>query len=188
MLTGIQHRARSWPRDRYRADWELYSDNPAQRADLIQYLRRQFDPSSLVIFSGDVHLGSVHGALYAGGADRAAIESGRGAWALKVAQVTSSPIKNANADLRSYGNIGESVFADHELRFTEDGSVGMFARAAALDGPLGHRTFIPDSHLCVVDIESAGADPHVAVRFIGGTAAAIKTARATSASTPSRTG
>jgi hypothetical protein len=51
-----------------------------------------------VVFSGDVHFGSVVNGLLAHGRDQNTIRAGRGDWSLRIAQVTSSPIKNHKAE------------------------------------------------------------------------------------------
>jgi hypothetical protein len=81
------------PRVRYAGDYELYPNHLLQRDELVVFLHYLIDPTALIIFSGDVHCGSVVNGLYVGTED-AAIRAGRGDWALRIAQVTSSPIKN----------------------------------------------------------------------------------------------
>jgi hypothetical protein len=166
-----------WPKDRYEGDFEWYGNYPAQRAELIAFLRRDLDPPALVVFSGDVHHGSVIDGLYAHGMSRDAIYDGHGDWAVRVVQVTSSPVKNVNRAYQSHwylggtdkGNIGESVISQFENQYATqpDGTVlAVHAAAATLAGPLGRETFIPNNHLCVVDLPAvAGGD--VKALFIG---------------------
>jgi hypothetical protein len=176
-----------WPEDRCEGDFEWYGNNPAQRAELISFLRREFDPPALVIFSGDVHHGSVIDGLYVQGASRDAIYSGRGTWAMRVVQVTSSPIKNVKADVyvkrqwfgTDLGNAGESLIPQFENQYATqpDGTtIAMRADATSLAGPLGRSTFVPENHLCVVDLPAvAGGD--VKVVFIGLKDGALATAQ-----------
>jgi hypothetical protein len=157
MMTSLQARKYPWPAKRYPGDWELYPNNPRQRADLIMFLKRLLDPPALIVFSGDVHHGSVINGLYVHGASKSAIESGKGDWAMRVVQITSSPIKNIKKELREYGNIGESLITQYENRFcttTKGKSMTVRFDAESLKGPLGHETFIWENHLCVVSIPS----------------------------------
>jgi hypothetical protein len=176
-----------WPEDRCEGDFEWYGNNPAQRAELISFLRREFDPPALVIFSGDVHHGSVIDGLYVQGASRDAIYSGRGTWAMRVVQVTSSPIKNVKADVyverkwfgTDLGNAGESLIPQFENQYATqpDGTtIAMRADATRLAGPLGRSTFVPQNHLCVVDLPAA-AGGDVKVVFIGLEDGALATAQ-----------
>ncbi|HEY7621790.1 MAG TPA: hypothetical protein VH834_18585 [Solirubrobacteraceae bacterium] len=181
-----------WPEQRYEGDYEWYGNYPAQRAELIAFLRRDLDPPALIVFSGDVHHGSVIDGMYAHGAGRDAIYDGRGDWAMRVVQVTSSPIKNVNRAYQSHwylggtdqGNIGESVISQFENQYATqpDGTVlAMRAEASTLRGPLGRETFIPQNHLCVVDLPAVAGDD-VKVLFIGVQDGALATAQ-TSVST-----
>jgi hypothetical protein len=172
----IQDKKYSWPRDRYEGDFEWYGNNPAQRAELIGFLREKFNPPALIVFSGDVHHGSVIDGLYVHGASRSAIDSGDGDWAVRVLQITSSPIKNVKRDAyeshwylggTDAGNIGESVIPQYENQYATkpDGTaLGLRADARLLTGPLGRETYIPENHLCVVDLPAGG---RVGVTFLG---------------------
>jgi hypothetical protein len=178
-----------WPEDRYEGDFEWYGNNPAQRAELISFLRRDLDPPALIVFSGDVHHGSVIDGLYVQGASRDAIYAGRGTWAMRVVQVTSSPIKNVKADVylkrqwfgTDLGNAGESLIPQVENQYATqpDGTtIAMRADAVTLSGALGRSTFVPENHLCVVDLPAvAGGD--VRVVFIGVKDAVLATAQTT---------
>ena len=94
---------------------EFYGNYPRQRADLVSTLYTRLDTPALIVFSGDVHHGSVIDGLYVHGASRWAIDHKGGDWAMRIAQVTSSPIKNIKHELvkqlgvSSQGNIGESL-------------------------------------------------------------------------------
>jgi hypothetical protein len=179
-----------WPRDRYEGDFEWYGNYPAQRAELIAFLRRDFDPPTLVVFSGDVHHGSVIDGLYAHGASRDAIYDGHGTWAMRVIQVTSSPIKNVKRSVyfekrwwlggTDEGNVGESAVPQVENQYAKqpDGTVlAMRADAVTLSGPLGRETFVPENHFCVVDLPAAAGDD-VRSLFIGVKDGAFATAEA----------
>ena len=110
----IQKKQYEFPAKRYEGDHELYGNNPQQRADLVLWLQKNFGPAALVIFSGDVHHGSVVAGRYAYGASLNAD------WATRIVQITSSPIKNekkaAYSEKRWWtawqtdaGNVGESI-------------------------------------------------------------------------------
>jgi hypothetical protein len=79
---------------RYAGDYELYTNQLLQRDELVTFLHYLIDPSALIIFSGDVHCGSVVNGLYVHGVNEDAIRAGNGEWGMRIAQVTSSPIKN----------------------------------------------------------------------------------------------
>jgi hypothetical protein len=172
------------PSQRYEYDYELYINNPAQRGDLIRYLRQQFAPSSVVIFSGDVHIGYVSDGLYAGGT-RHDLEAGHAAWTLPVIQVTASPIKNESVLKRQImASAGEEIVTLTERLFDAgDGStvggirrepLGMTAAPVHLPGPLSLSTLIMRNEICVVDLRS----DRVEALFVGGTATDISTATA----------
>jgi hypothetical protein len=82
------------PRVRYSGDYELYPNHPLQRDELVAFLHYLVEPSALIILSGDVHCGSVVNGLYVHGKNADAIRTGKGDWGMRIAQVTSSPIKN----------------------------------------------------------------------------------------------
>jgi hypothetical protein len=175
-----------WPEDRYEGDYEWYSNYSAQRAELIAFLRRDLDPPALVVFSGDVHHGSVIDGLYVHGPNLDAIYDGKGTWAMRVVQVTSSPIKNFNRHYKrrwgeDLGNVGESVIAQFENQYATqpDGTVlAMRADAMKLAGPLGRETFIAENHLCVVDLPAVAGDD-VKALFVGDKDGALATAQTT---------
>jgi hypothetical protein len=188
-MVYIQAKEYAWPQERYAGDFELYANNPGQRGDLVLFLKALLDPPAVVIFSGDVHHGSVVDGLYAHGATLAAVYQGKGDWAMRIAQVTSSPIKNVKKDAydkkrwwtawqTDAGNVGESIVPQHENRYTtlQDGSaLALRADVRTLKGPLGRETYIFENHLCVVDIpETTVGD--VRVLFIGEKGGAIATA------------
>jgi hypothetical protein len=183
-----------WPEDRCEGDFEWYGNNPAQRAELISFLRRDLDPPALVVFSGDVHHGSVIDGLYAQGASRNDIYAGKGTWAMRVVQVTSSPIKNIKSDVylekkwyaggTDIGNLGESILPQFENQYATqpDGTtIAMRADAVTLSGALGRSTFVPENHLCVVDLPAAAGND-VRVTFVGRKDSTLATAQ-TSVST-----
>jgi N-acetylmuramoyl-L-alanine amidase/D-alanyl-D-alanine carboxypeptidase len=87
-----------WPEDRYEGDFELYDDSRPQRADLIEFLHDELGLSALIVFSGDVHYGSLINGLFVNGWSKDQIHAGRRAWAMRVVQVTSSPIKNVKKE------------------------------------------------------------------------------------------
>jgi hypothetical protein len=174
----IQDKKYDWPEERYEGDFEWYGNHPAQRAELIGFLRERFNPPALIVFSGDVHHGSVIDGLYVHGASRSAIDGGDGDWAMRVAQITSSPIKNVKRDAyeshwylggTDAGNLGESVIPQFENQYATkpDGTVlGVRTDARALSGALGRQTYVPENHLCVVDLPAA-AGGRVGVTFLG---------------------
>jgi hypothetical protein len=183
-----------WPRDRYEGDFEWYGNYPAQRPELIAFLRRTFDPPVLIVFSGDVHHGSVIDGLYVHGPDRETIYGGKGTWAMRVVQVTSSPVKNIKRDVyeekhwyvggTDYGNLGESLVPQFENQYATqpDGTVlALRADAMKLAGGLGRETFIFENHLCVVDLPAVAGDD-VKALFVGFKDGALATAQ-TSVST-----
>jgi len=168
-----------WPKERYEGDWELYANNPGQRADLIWFLKGLLDPPALVIFSGDVHHGSAVDGLYVHGDSLDRIYTGRGDWAMRIAQVTSSPIKNINktAYLDTHwwlggtdaGNAGETLVPQFENQYKKmsDGTyLALRADVMRLKGSLGRETFIFENHLCVVDVPETDVGS-VRVLFIG---------------------
>lgn len=59
-----QENAFTFPEERYEGDYELYDNNPEQRADLLNWLKIMYEPSSIVVFSGDVHHGSIVSSIY----------------------------------------------------------------------------------------------------------------------------
>jgi hypothetical protein len=171
-----QEKVYDWPKDRYEGDYEGYGNNPRQRADLIAFLRTLLNPPTLVVFSGDVHHGSVVDGLYVGGAPLDQIYRGKGKWAMRVIQVTSSPIKNIKVEAyvephwtglfqTDAGNVGELVVAQYENQFRSlpDGTaIAMRAQVRTLKGPLGRETYIYENHLCVVDIAAS-----IEILFVG---------------------
>ncbi len=175
MLKGQSHRY-DWPKDRYEGDFESYGNNPSQRPDLIAFLRSVSDPPAVIVFSGDVHHGSVIDGLYVGGPDLNDIYRGKGTWGVKVAQITSSSIKNVNRNftdtlwwtgfLTDAGNVAETVVAQYENQYKTmpDGTkIALRAQVARLSGSLGRETYIFENHLCVVDLTSS----EVRVLFVG---------------------
>ncbi|HEY6002864.1 MAG TPA: hypothetical protein VIV57_08300 [Anaeromyxobacter sp.] len=168
-----------WPEKRYQGDWELYVDNPGQRPDLILFLKKLLDPPALVIFSGDVHFGFAVDGLYVHGKDLDQIYEGHGDWAMRIAQVTSSPIKNIKKEafvdpnwhtlwLTDAGNAGETLISQFENRYKKvsDGVIALRFDVRKLKGQLGRETFIWENHLCVVDVPEMAPD-RVEVLFIG---------------------
>lgn len=176
----IQDKEYSFPKDRYAGDFELYGNNPVQRAELVLWLQHHFGPSGLVFFSGDVHHGSVVSGRYAYGKDLDKIKAGKADWAMRIVQITSSPIKNEkNVAYRKKrwwtawqtdaGNVGESVVPqwEHQYATTTDGTyIAMQAAVGKLSGSLGRQTYIFEPHLCVVDMPSRPKGA-VNVLFVG---------------------
>jgi len=93
MMMG-QAFAYPFPEKRYEGDWELYANYPPQQAQLMDWLKERLDPSAVVFFSGDVHHGSVVSGRFARGATENQIKFGGAEWAIRIVQITSSPIKN----------------------------------------------------------------------------------------------
>jgi hypothetical protein len=170
-------------------DYEFYGNNPQQRADLVNFLHDLLDPPALIVFSGDVHHGSVIDGLYVRGRTRQAIDKGRGDWAMRIAQVTSSPIKNIKKDvfvdpievpnpfggspirLIDKGTAGEKLVpmvgnTYHRLR--DNSVMGTRAETLTLTGPLARarKTYVYENHLCVVDVPHT-TDEGVWVTFVG---------------------
>jgi hypothetical protein len=178
-MLWVQKDKHPWPKERYQGDWELYANNPAQRADLIWFLKGLLDPPALVIFSGDVHHGSAVDGLYVHGDALDRIYKGRGDWAMRIAQITSSPIKNIKKDAyldthwyfggTDAGNAGESLIPQFENQYKKmpDGTyLALRADVMKLKGSLGRETFIFENHLCVVDVPETDLGS-VRVLFIG---------------------
>ena len=126
--------------------------------------------------------GSVVDGIYAHGASRDDIDDGKGDWAVRVLQVTSSPIKNVKKDAfvdKRWWTPGETVAAnagESTLRMDEYGTkslsdgttIAMRANVQALSGKLGRETFVFENHFCVVDLPVGETAP-VAVSFVGTT-------------------
>jgi hypothetical protein len=129
-----------------------------------------------------VHFGSVVDGIYAHGASRDDIDDGKGDWAVRVLQITSSPIKNvkknAFVDKRWWtlgetdaANAGESTIRmdEYGTKSLSDGTaIAMRANVQALSGKLGRETFVFENHFCVVDLPLGEAAP-VTVSFVGTT-------------------
>jgi hypothetical protein len=188
----IQAKEYDWPRQRYQGDYELYGNNSRQRAELVLHLQGAFDPSSLVIFSGDVHHGSVVTGRYAYGARLDDIRNGKANWVVRIVQVTSSPIKNEKkaayvkkrwwtAWQTDAGNVGESLVSQWEnqyARVSNGAYVAMQARVRDMKGPLGRQTYIFEPHLCVVDMPRKARDD-ATVTFVGAKGGKVATATVT---------
>ncbi|MFZ5784294.1 MAG: hypothetical protein ACOY4R_29210 [Pseudomonadota bacterium] len=176
----IQGKEYDWPKQRYQGDYELYGNNSRQRAELVLHLQAVFDPSSLVIFSGDVHHGSVVTGRYAYGAKLADIRKGKANWVMRIVQITSSPIKNEKkaayvkkrwwtAWQTDAGNVGESVVSQWENQYapiSNGAYIAMQAMVRDMKGPLGRQTYIFEPHLCVVDMPKKARDD-AAITFVG---------------------
>lgn len=176
----IQKKEFKWPEQRYEGDYELYGNNPQQRAELIWWLQRNFGPSALVIFSGDVHHGSVVTGRYGYGPSLDKIKAGKADWAVRVVQITSSPIKNVKTEAyekkrwwtlwqTDAGNVGESLIPQWETQYastTEKTYIAMQAFTRKLDGELGRRTYVFENHYCVVDMP-ARPGGYANVLFVG---------------------
>jgi hypothetical protein len=176
----IQGDKYKWPKSRYQGDYELYGNNSRQRAELVLHLQGTFDPSALVIFSGDVHHGSVVTGRYAYGAKLDDIRNGKANWVMRIVQITSSPIKNEKKAAYVHkrwwtfgqtdaGNVGESVISQWENQYatvSNGAYVAMQAMVRDLKGPLGRQTYVFESHLCVVDMPKKARDD-AAVTFVG---------------------
>lgn len=188
----IQKKEYNFPRQRYQGDYELYGNNPEQRAELVFWLHEKFDPSALVIFSGDVHHGSVVTGRYAYGAKLEEIKAGRADWVMRIVQITSSPIKNEkNVAYRKKrwwtawqtdaGNVGESLITqwEHQYRRIPDGKyLAMQAAVRSLKGKLGRETYIFEPHVCVVNMPDQPKGL-VRVTFIGEKGRSTQTAEIT---------
>ena len=183
MLWAQQHEYK-WPADRYKGDYELYGNNPGQRPDLIKFLHDQLDPPVLTIFSGDVHHGSVVQGLYVGGKSKDAIYQGKGDWGMRVAQVTSSPVKNIKTDAyreghwwllgSDEGHAGEYAIPQLENQYKtmpppDGGVIALRSDVRHLDGDLGRHTYIFENHLCVVRLTSASLINDIEITFVGAT-------------------
>lgn len=173
----IQRKKYSFPKERYQGDFELYGNNPQQRAELVLWLHDRLNPPAVVFFSGDVHHGSVVSGRYAHGATLDKVRNGKGDWAIRIVQVTSSPIKNEKnaayrdkiAKITDAGNIGESVIRqwEHQYASINDGTyIAALATVNKLSGNLGRETYIFEPHLCVVDMP-AQPKGDVKVLFVG---------------------
>ena len=186
----VAQNAKRLKRGKYETDFEFYGNHPEQRADLINFLHTRLKPPALIVFSGDVHHGSVIDGLYVHGSTRKAIEQGHGDWAMRIAQVTSSPIKNIKGDafvdpievpnpllggraipLIDKGTAGEAVvpMTGNTYHRMADGTyIGTRAATLHLAGPLtrGRRTYIYENHLCVVDVPDT-TEGGVFVTFVG---------------------
>jgi hypothetical protein len=188
----IQADRYKWPSRRYQGDYELYGNNSRQRAELVLHLQATFDPSALVIFSGDVHHGSVVTGRYGYGARLDDIRNGKANWVMRIVQITSSPIKNEKKDAyekkrwwtlnqTDAGNVGESVIAQWEnqyARVSNGAYVAMQAMARDMKGPLGRQTYIFEPHLCVVDMPKKARDD-AAVTYVGVKGGKVATATVT---------
>ena len=181
---------------RYLLDYEVYANYPPQQAQLMRWLQKTFNPSAVVIFSGDVHHGSVVSGRFAHGANEAKIMFGQADSVIRIVQITSSPIKNLDhgkfvdpvwdgkikgvnvlpvvdpfnllGTQRSVGDIGKAVVSrDRVTSFS--GSQGTFllqSRVWDLDGDLNSETYIYKNHLCVVDMP-AQPKADVKILFVG---------------------
>lgn len=170
-------------KQRYEGEYELYGNNPEQRADLIDYIKNGyrdlagFGPSAIVIFSGDVHHGSVIAGEYGYGSSPTSIWSGKADVKIPVLQITSSPIKNIKADayikkhwsglyLTDAGNAGEDIVPqwERQAKSIKQGTyLGMRAQVVKPKGGLGRETYVYENHLCVVEMpEKPGGN----VRFL----------------------
>jgi GH25 family lysozyme M1 (1,4-beta-N-acetylmuramidase) len=164
----IQKEEFKWPKDRYEGDFELYGNNPQQRAELVLWLEYNFAPSSLVILSGDVHHGSVITGRYGYGSSLQKIKTGQADWAMRIVQITSSPIKNVKSEAyekkrwwtlwqTDAGNAGESLIPQWETQYAttdKNNYIAMQAFTRKLEGELGRRTYVFENHFCVVDMPS----------------------------------
>ncbi|MEO7427594.1 MAG: hypothetical protein ABI036_20590 [Fibrobacteria bacterium] len=176
----IQSKEYSWPRDAYEGDFEMYGNYAEQRAELMLWLRANYKPSALVIFSGDVHHGSVVTGRYAYGSKLDDINAGKADWVIRVVQITSSPIKNVKkvayekkrwwtAWQTDAGNVGESLVSQYEYQYatlSKDSYVAMQAKVRDLKGALGRKTYIFENHLCVVGMPTKPGDS-VKSLFVG---------------------
>ncbi len=176
----IQSKEYEWPDDRYEGDFEFYGNNSQQRAELVLWLQQHFGPSSLVIFSGDVHHGSVVTGRYGYGPSLDKIKAGKADWAMRIVQVTSSPIKNVKSVAyekkrwwtlwqTDAGNAGESLIAQWETQYastTEKTYIAMQAFTRRLGGELGRKTYVFENHFCVVDVP-AHPGGWVNILFVG---------------------
>jgi|GEM_PF-6488107 len=189
MMWGQNHEY-DFPSQRYEGEYELYGNYPQQRAELIDWLRKNFNPSAVVFFSGDVHHGSVITGRYAFGGNLDTIRSGKADSVTRIVQITSSPIKNVNDKFvtskwwllgTDKGNAGESIVPrfEHQYAKTPTGNfIAMQAISRSLSGTLGRETYIFENHLCVVEMpEKPKGD--VKVLYIGVKNGKMETAKIT---------
>jgi len=177
-----------YPSQRYAGDYELYDNNPSQRAELIDWLRKTLGPSAVVILSGDVHYGSVIYGGYVHANSEVEMNLGRYDWRIPVIQVTSSPIKNGQREMLWIASQPEVSTAAElkapEARVRHSTSLGGFLiagfKTADLSGDLGNikarsniyrgslrrDTYIPNNHMCVVTMPKA-PDNVIRSLFIG---------------------
>jgi murein DD-endopeptidase MepM/ murein hydrolase activator NlpD len=161
-----QKKGYKFPSERYAGDFELYVNNKRQRPELIYWIKKKFDPSSLVIFSGDVHFGSVVYGGYVFGKSSDDVLKKQYEWTLPVIQVTSSPIKNVHKHfvvkhekllgLMDPGLAGQTFKHESEASYATLGN-GFMAQGnvvADLEGALDRRTFVFHNHMCVVKMPS----------------------------------
>jgi peptidoglycan hydrolase-like protein with peptidoglycan-binding domain len=189
MMWGQNHEYK-FPSQRYEGEYELYGNYPQQRAELIDWLHKNFSPSAVVFFSGDVHHGSVITGRYAYGANLDKVRSGKADWVTRIVQITSSPIKNVNDKFTKTkwwllgtdkGNAGESIVPrfEHQYAKTPTGDyIAMQAISRSLSGALGRETYIFENHLCVVDMPEKPKG-FVKVLYIGVKNGKMETARIT---------
>jgi hypothetical protein len=155
-------------KSRYDDDHELFVDNIPARNYFLERVQAAVAPDSIVAFSGDVHHSFVIQAklefVYVDKKTRD----------VDVLQVTSSPIKNMNANFAGTKGVladwGEEVLHDESVLEPElsiDGqSIAITEyKPLSLKGPLGHSTHIPNNNFCVVDFAKAPAA--VDVIFVG---------------------
>lgn len=186
----IQSKLFKYPSDRYEGDYELYANNTVQRSELMDWLKNETNLKALVVFSGDVHHGSVVTGRYAWGADMNEMMKGNAQFVIRLVQVTSSPIKNikkdAYMDKKWYtfwtdpGNIGESIIPSWEQQYAirSQGVIAMHASVRDLKGPLGRKTYVFENHFCVVKMPLKADDPSD-IMFVGVKDGRLRTANIT---------
>lgn len=145
---------------------DMWHDHPRGLVDFVQWVRETLKPSYCVVFSGDVH----HGFVVKGKARLQVSEQDkRELWSLDIVQITSSPMKNENSDLRdTIKGISVSRILDtalptdgtFESETTDQSWMKIAYDAVKLDGRLatggvryirGKGTIIFRNHVCVVD-------------------------------------
>jgi hypothetical protein len=127
---------------------DLWDDHPEGRARFIKWIHDTLKPSYCVIFSGDVH----HGSIIKGKAIMRASNDTQELWSFDIVNITSSPMKNESSELRDpLLGVPKASIADKILPTSnsekvdlsgEKLSMTLFSDAVVLSGPL-----TTDNHL-----------------------------------------
>jgi len=166
-----------YPSARYQGDWEQFDNNTSQRVALICLLKERFNPSAIVIFSGDVHYSSVINGGYAFAQTVKDAENKKWKWTIPVIQITSSPIKNVKDQLRKavegvdgiLGIATEMLAPESRVRYTMTSKGSFIAvglNTASLSGDLGKNTLIHQNNICIVTMPIA-PENQVKSLFVG---------------------